>query len=114
MIPLSQDVGFRMLVQKQDLFILYSFSHHGRNPSLNIRTERYLCGADVTDLPGLPLTKAKVSLARPAQWPFNQAAALLRTWEQCYFLSQIYKDRVCRKRDRQNLIEVNASGGFRV
>lgn len=73
------------------------FSHHGPNPSLNIRTERHLCGVDVTDLPGLPLTKAKVSLARPTQWPFNQAGALLRTREQCYFLSQNYKDRVLQE-----------------
>lgn len=75
----------------------YPFSHHGRNPSLNIRTEKHLCGVDVTDLPGLPLTKAKVSLARPTQWPFNQASALLRTGEQCYFLSQHYKDRVLQE-----------------
>lgn len=72
-------------------------SHHGQNPFLNIRTEKHLCGVDVTDLPGLPLTKAKVSLARPTQWPFNQATALLRTREQCYFLSQNYKDRVLQE-----------------
>lgn len=73
------------------------FSHHGWNLSLNIRTEKHLCGVDVTDLPGLLLTKAKVSLARLTQWPFNQATALLRTWEQCYFLSQHYKDRVLQE-----------------
>lgn len=75
----------------------YSFPTMERNPSLNIRTEKHLCDVDVTDLPGLPLTKAKVSLARPTQWPFNQATALLRTEEQCYFLSQNYKDRLLQE-----------------
>lgn len=85
------------MAQKQDLFILYSFPTMGRNPSLNIRTEKHLCDVDVTDLPGLPLTKAKVSLARLTQWPFNQVTALLRTQEQCYFLSQNYKDRLLQE-----------------
>ena len=62
-----------------------------------MRTEKGLCGADVTELPGLPLTKAKVSLAWYTQWPFNQATALLRNTEQCYFLSQNYKDRVLQE-----------------
>lgn len=92
-IALSWAVGYK---NKTCLFSI-PFSHHGRNPSLNIRTEKHLCGVDVTDLPGLPLTKAKVSLARPTQWPFNQATALLRTRGQCYFLSQNYKDRVLQE-----------------
>lgn len=85
--------------QKNNRSCLFSipFSHQGRNPSLNIGTEEHLCGVDVTDLPGLPLTKAKVSLAGPTQWPFNQATALLRTQGQCYFLSQNYKDRVLQE-----------------
>lgn len=86
-----------LVLQNKTCLFSIPFSHHGRNPSLNIRTEKHLCGVDVTDLPGLPLTKAKVSLARATQWPFNQASALLRTGEQCYFLSQNYKDRVLQE-----------------
>lgn len=89
--------GRKRWCQNKTCLFSVPFSHHWRNPSLNIRTERHLCGVDVTDLPGLPLTKAKVSLARPTQWPLNQASALLRTGEQCYFLSQNYKDRVLQE-----------------
>lgn len=95
------------------VYALYHFpTMDKKNPLLNILTEKHLCSADVTELVGLFLTKAKVSLACDIQWPFKQLTALLRTPEQCYYLSQNYKDRVLQETRQANPLEVNAFGGF--
>lgn len=88
------------------------FSHHRRNPFLNIRTEKHLCDADVTDLPGLPLTKAKVSLLGPHNGHSTKSLRSSGRGNNVIFCLRIIKTEFCRKPDRQNPLEVNAPGGF--